>query len=99
MTTKYRVSDLAKDFGILTFADLLVIQREDLELTQVDMAEKLGITRQKLCDYEKGRRLPSTKMAASWAKKLKQPIEIWVQVVFQDQLERDNLKLKVSVAS
>jgi len=40
MTTKYRVSDLAKDFGILTFADLLVMQREDLELTQVDMAEK-----------------------------------------------------------
>lgn len=99
MTTKYRIEQLEKDYGRLTFADLLLIQREDADLTQVDMAKKLKITRQKLCDFEKGRRIPSAKMAATWAKKLKQPEEVWVQVVLQDQLERDNLKLKVKVAS
>lgn len=98
MNTKYTSKDLEKDFGSLTFGDLLLIQREDEELSQVEMAEKLGISKQKLCDFEKGRRLPSAKTAAAWAKKLGHPREVWVQVVLQDQLRRDNLKLKVSVA-
>ena len=62
------------------------------------MANKLGITRQKLCDFEKGRRLPSTKMVASWAKKLGHPQEVWIQAILQDQLRRDKLRFKVSVA-
>lgn len=99
MSTKYTTKNLEKDYGTLSFADLLIMQREDEALTQVDMAKKLGISKQKLCDFEKGRRLPSTKMAASWAKKLKHPQEIWVQIVLQDQLRKDNLKMKVSVAS
>ena len=99
MSIKYDTTNLESDFGSLTFGDLLLIQREDSELTQVEMAEKLGVSKQKLCDFEKGRRLPSTKMAASWAKKLKHPQEVWVQIVLQDQLRRDKLKMKVSVAS
>ncbi|MEZ4742680.1 MAG: helix-turn-helix transcriptional regulator [Bdellovibrionota bacterium] len=99
MTTKYTSKELGKDFGPLTFGDLLLIQREDEELTQVEMAKKLGITKQKLCDFEKGRRLPSPRVAASWAKKLGHPQEVWVQIVLQDQLRKDQLKFKVSVAS
>ena len=102
MTTrnkKYTSNDLDREFGSLSFADLLLLQREDLELTQVEMASKLGISNQKLCDFEKGRRLPSAKMASDWAKKLGLPREVWVQVVLQDQLKRDNLKFKVHVAS
>ena len=98
MSIKYNLKKLEKDYGPLTFSDLLLIQREDEDLTQTEMAHKLGITKQKLCDFEKGRRLPSTQMAARWAKKLKFPQEIWIQVVFQDQLRRDKLKFKVSVA-
>jgi transcriptional regulator with XRE-family HTH domain len=99
MTTKYTSESLNQDFGPLSFADLLLIEREDRDLSQVEMAKRLKTTRQKLCDFEKGRRIPSPKMAASWAKLLKQPQEVWVQTVLQDQLTRDKIKLKVSVAS
>ena len=99
MGIKYSAKDLARDYGYLCFADLLRIQREDEEYTQVEVAKKLGITKQKLCDFEQGRRIPSAKMAASWAKKLGHPEGVWVQVVLQDQLRQDNLAFKVSIAS
>ena len=98
MSIKYSLKDLEKDYGPLTFSDLLLIQREDKSWTQTRMADVLGISRQKLCDFEKGRRLPSVKTVARWAKKMKQPQEVWVQVVLQDQLRQNKLKLKVSVA-
>ena len=68
-------------------------------MTQTQMADKLGISKQKLCDFEKGRRLPSVKMVAKWARMLRHPQAVWIQIVLQDQLRRDNLKLKVSIAS
>jgi len=98
MSIKYTSKKLEKDFGPLCFSDLLLIQREDEGFTQVEMAKLLGVSKQKLCDFEKGRRLPSAKMAASWAKKLGHPQEVWVQIILQDQLRRDKLKLKVFVA-
>lgn len=96
---KYGLENLSKDFGVLTFADLILMQREDAEQTQVEFARSLGLSKQKLCDFEKGRRLPSPKMAEKWAKKLKHPAEVWVQVVLQDQLRRENVKMTVNVAS
>ena len=99
MNIKYGLKNLEKDYGVLTLADLLFLYREDKNLTQTQMAVQLGISKQKLCDFEKGRRLPSIKAVVKWAKKLKHPKKVWVQVVLQDQFRRDNLKLKVSVAS
>lgn len=99
MNIKYSLKNLEKDYGPLTLADLLMIYREDREITQIQMANKLGISKQKLCDFEKGRRLPSVKMVAKWAKMLKHPQSVWIQVVLQDQLRRNNVKLKVSIAS
>ena len=98
MSIKKGSKYLEEQFGPLTFADLLLIEREEAEISQVEMAKVLGITRQKLCDFEKGRRLPSTKMAASWAKKLGHPQEIWIQIILQDQLRRNKLQFRVSVA-
>lgn len=99
MTIKYNLKNLEKDYGPLTFADLLKLQRKDKGLTQTEMAYILGISKQKLCDFEKGRRFPSIKMAAKWAKKWKHPQDIWIQVVLQDQLRRNKLKLKIFIAS
>ncbi len=96
---KYTTKNLENDFGQLSFADLILMQREDLELTQVEMAKKLKISKQKLCDFEKGRRIPSAKLAAGWSKKLRLPPEVWIQAVLQDQLKRDNIHLKVHIAS
>ncbi len=90
---------MQNDYEPLTFADLLRIQREDEGMAQTEMAKVLGITKQKLCDFEKARRIPSAKMAASWAKKLGHPQEVWVQIALQDQLRQDELDFEVSVAS
>ena len=98
MNIKYSLKKLEKDYGPLTFADLLLIHREDKTWTQTRMAKELGLSKQKLCDFEKGRRLPSVKMAVKWAKKMKQPTEVWLQVILQDQLRHNNLKFKVSIA-
>ena len=99
MNIKYSLKNLEKDCGSLTLADLLMIYREDKEMTQTQMADKLSISKQKLCDFEKGRRLPSVKMVAKWAKMLRHPQAVWIQIVLQDQFRRDNLNLKVSIAS
>ncbi len=96
---KYGISQFEADFGVLTFGDLLRLQRDDEDLTQVQYAKKLGISRQKICDFEKGRRLPSPKLAEKWAKKLGHPPEVWVQVVLQDQLRKEKVNMKVNVAS
>jgi transcriptional regulator with XRE-family HTH domain len=95
---EYGSAELEKDFGPLTFADLLTSYRLGEELTRSEVAKKLGVSRQRLCDLEKGRRLPSIKSAQLWAKKLGFSPTLWVQVVLQDQLRRENVDLKVSVA-
>lgn len=62
MSIKYSLKNLEKDYDPLTLADLLLIYKEDNKLNQTQMAEKLSISKQKLCDFEKGRRLLSVKM-------------------------------------
>jgi DNA-binding XRE family transcriptional regulator len=96
---KTGTQSLEEKFGPLSFADLIHSARETDELTQVEMAKKLGISRQRLCDFEKGRRLPSAKSAEGFAKKLGFSSAVWVQILLQDQLRKENVKLKVSVAS
>ncbi len=98
MSIKYTLEDLEKDYGPLTFSHLLIMQREDEGLSQTEMAGNLGISKQTLCDLEKGRKIPSARTTVKWAKKLKLPPELCLQVALQDQLRRDKLKFKVSVA-
>lgn len=92
-------AELERDFGPLSFADLLISYREGEGLTQVDVAKKLGITKQRLCDFEKGRRLPNLRSAYEFGKRLAKHPETWVLVVIEDMLRREKLDIKVSVAS
>ena len=96
---KYGLKELEKDYGELTFADLLLSHRLGEGLSQAEFAKQLGISAQRLCDFEKGRRLPNVKSTEKWAKKLGYSPQLWVQAVLQDQLRREKLKYKVSVAS
>jgi transcriptional regulator with XRE-family HTH domain len=101
MSTKkisYGFDEFVQDFGPFTFAKLIESYRLADELSQKDFAKQLGISQASLCDLEKGRRIPSPERAASIAKKLNEPIEFWVELALQDQLNNAGLKLKVSVA-
>jgi transcriptional regulator with XRE-family HTH domain len=83
--------------GPLTLGLALEALRKDEELSQTAFAKKLGLSSQKLNDLEKGRRFVSPERAAALAKKLRHPIEVFVRLALQDQVNLSGLKLKVRV--
>ena len=54
----------------LTFGELLESIRESEEMSRKELADTLGISPQRLCDYEKGRVFPSPKTALEYAQLL-----------------------------
>jgi len=58
-----------KELGPLTFGMFVKSMRTSLDLTQIAMARKLGMSRGTLCDIEKGRQLVSIALAKKIAKK------------------------------
>lgn len=90
--------ELASEFGHLTFADILLSYRVGEGLTQSELAETIGISTQRLCDFEKGRRLPGLRSAYEFAKRLGLHPETWVLVVIQDTLRRERINMKIELA-
>lgn len=88
---------LERELGV-SFGGFLRGARASRELSQVEMAAILGITRSALCDIEKGRHLVSPIMAAKIAKVCGLSTEMAITLAFQDQLDKANLKLRVAVA-
>ena len=82
----------------LTLGSLLLSIRQCEELSQVDFAKQLGISRQNLCDIEHGRRFVSPKVAAEYADKLGYSKNQFVRLCLQDLLDRDDLHLIVDVS-
>ncbi len=97
MTTKFRPAEevLNEILGHVTFGDLLKAIRQGVEMTQVQMAKKLKISRQELCDIEKGRKTVSVDRAVYFAKRLKRSDRIFAKYVIEDQLRKSGLNLKV----
>ena len=83
--------------GKLTLPSLLTAIRQGEEMSQVEFAELLGVSRQYLCDIEHGRRTISPKAAAAFAKKLGYSPKQFVRLCLQDLVNRDGLKLKIDV--
>jgi DNA-binding XRE family transcriptional regulator len=100
MSTKYiTTQDIEKAYGPLTFGNLLKAYREGEELTQVEMAKKIKLSKQALNDIENGRKIPSISRAVVLAKKVGILAELAVELVLQDQLNREKLKMVVKVTS
>lgn len=98
-TKKIGTKEIEKEFGPLTFGGLLKAHRIGEEMTQVQFAKLLGLSKQSLNDLESGRKSPSIRRAVGIAKKIGLLPELVVQVVLQDQVSKENLKLSVSVKS
>ena len=96
MSTK-ALKFLQDQFGDLSFADMLNSLRTTDEVTQVDLAEAVGISKGLVCDIEKGRRLPTIEQAKVMAEYLGYLVEGFVSILIQDQLRKANLYMKVSV--
>lgn len=98
-TKKIGTKEIEKEFGPLTFGGLLKAHRVGEEMTQVAFAKRLGLSKQSLNDLESSRKSPTIRRAVSIAKKIGLLPELVVQVVLQDQVSKENLKLSVSVKS
>lgn len=83
--------------GELTLSSLLTSIRQGEEMSQVEFAKLLGVSRQYLCDIEHDRRTISPKAAAGFAKKLGYSPQQFVRLCLQDLVNRDGLKLKIDV--
>jgi len=95
---KYGLNDLEKEHGPLTFGEALESYRIGEETSQLDMAKKIGISAQSLCDIEKGRRIPSAKRAAKIAQVIGEPEMFWIKLALQDSLRKENLNFNVSLS-
>jgi len=91
-------SELERRFGRLSFGEMVLSFREGEGLSQPQLAKRLGISKQRLCDFEKGRRLPSLRSAFEFGRKLGRHPETWVLVVIEEMLRREKLPIKVSLA-
>lgn len=78
--------------GKLTFAKVIRSTRLCDELSQQDFAAKLGISKQHLCDIEKGRKTVSPARAWAWAKKLGYHPLQWAELALQDLIDKEGLK-------
>jgi len=83
--------------GPLTFGGHLAAIRKGEEMTLDAFAKLLGVSRQHLCDIEKGRRRVSPERAAKWARVLGYSETTMVQLALQYMIEEAGLKMKVSV--
>lgn len=96
--TKYKATHvLKKILGPVSFGQMIQAHRLSLELSQVEMAKILSISKQDLCNIEKERKLVSVDRAIGFARKLKMPIKIFAKYVLQDQLNRAGIKGVVSI--
>lgn len=99
MSTKYGRKELEKEFGELTFGRLLRSHRLGEELSQVEMASRLKISKQSLNDLESGRAVPSIYRAHEIAKKIGLMPATLIELAVQDQIRRENIDLVVKIES
>ena len=71
--------------------------RTTLDLTQVEMAKRLGISKAALCEIEKGRTLVSPQAACKYAKKAGFSETVALEACFQDQLRKAKIKKRVKI--
>jgi len=83
--------------GPFTFATYMLGIRTTLDLTQVEMAKKLGISKAALCEVEKGRTLVSPSSAVRYAKKAGFSVTLALEACLQDQLRKASIKKRVRI--
>jgi len=83
--------------GPLTFGDAVRAARDLIGVSQAQLAQRLGLGRQSVCDIEKGRALVSVGKAARIADALDHNRKLFVRLALQDQIAKAGLNLVVAV--
>ena len=78
-----------------TLGEFLKAHRLGEEMSQVEFAKELGISKQRLCDLEHDRSNVSIQLCIHFAEALEFPAEWLVKLSLQDQINKEGLSLKV----
>ncbi len=98
--TQKTLKDIEKITGTkLTLGKLIWAIRQADEISQVDFAKQLDITKQHLCDIEHGRKSVSPKLAAKYAEILGYSKDQFIRLALQDLVDRDGLNVQVEITS
>jgi transcriptional regulator with XRE-family HTH domain len=98
--TEKTLKEIEKITGTaLTLGKLLWAIRQADDVSQIDFASKLGITRQHLCDIEHERKGVSPKLAAQYASLLGYSEIQFIRLSLQDLMKRENLNVEIEVTS
>ena len=81
----------------LTLGNFIYAIRKGEKMTQIEFANVLNISKQYLCDIERGRRFVSPKAAERFAKKLGYSPEQFVRLCLQDMVDKDGINMVVNV--
>jgi transcriptional regulator with XRE-family HTH domain len=81
----------------LSLGKALAALRDLHDLSQVDLARKIGMTKQHICDIEKRRRFVSPAKAADIARRLGHPEAYFVRLALQDAIDQEGLPFRVSL--
>lgn len=83
--------------GKLTLGKLICAIRQADEISQVEFAHKLKITKQHLCDIEHNRKTIGPKLAAKYAAILGYSKEQFIRLALQDLVDRAGLNVQVEI--
>lgn len=97
MNIKEANSIFEKTYGLFSFATFMLGIRTTLDLSQVEMAKKLGISKAALCEIEKGRTHVSPETAVHYAKQAGFSETLALEACFQDQLRKAKIKKRVRI--
>jgi transcriptional regulator with XRE-family HTH domain len=75
---------LEKKIGPMTFANSLKAWREGADLSQENLAKKVGISRNAISRYETGKDFPGPKIRKALAKALKADVKMWEVYIMRD---------------
>lgn len=82
----------------LSLGKLLWAIRQADEISQIDFATKLKMTKQHLCDIERERKSVSPKLAAKYAEILGYSKEQFIRLSLQDLVDRQGLNVRVEIS-
>lgn len=97
MTTKSLSKKLESELGHMTFGMFIRSSRTLMDMTQQEMADRLGMARGTLCDIEKGRQFVSVELAHRIAKAAGLSPIVAVEVCLNDYLRKAKLKYKATL--
>jgi len=83
---------LESRYGKPSFGQLIASMRELNNLSQTELGEFIGSTRNYICRVEKGKSVVTVEQAIKFAKAFKMPVQYFVEAALEDLVKRAELK-------